>query len=384
LAETHELLDTERLWRIRQLHGGPLAVVSMYVTIPPVRGDAHVDGAARVDSLLHQVRATETERELDHRAMLSLRGDIAFIEMVRDAETHTPGAIAIFSCSGAGAFEVVSLPRAVRDRVVVDVTPWVSPLLGILDEHRRCFAAHVDLRDSHVWELCLGKVRDAGSLEGGRVPIALRPVNARREQNKAREHEKRRFHELAERLEALLAVDHDALLALGGHEDELSRLQQALAPAARGRLAGTFALDPATLNQGVVREQAEAILARYECAKHREGLAHALEVAAAGGRAAIGLDACLWAGTMAAVEDLYVQDGAIAPGVVCDRSRWFAVSGGRCPVCGGTTRHTDDVLDELAEAVVEQGGSVHHVRAESALEELIAACTVRFDLPLSS
>jgi peptide chain release factor subunit 1 len=86
---------------------------------------------------------------------------------------------------------------------------------------------------------------------------------------------------------------------------------------------------------------------------------------------------------MAAVEDMYVQEGATAPGVVCDRSRWFGLGGDLCPVCGETTRQSDDVLDELAEAVVDEGGSVYHVRTETELEELIVACTARFDLPPS-
>ena len=69
--------------------------------------------------------------------------------------------------------------------------------------------------------------------------------------------------------------------------------------------------------------------------------------------------------------------------MICDRSRWFAVSGELCPVCGEQTRATDDVLDELADAVVEEGGKVHHVRAETELRELIVACSLRFQLPVN-
>jgi len=76
-----------------------------------------------------------------------------------------------------------------------------------------------------------------------------------------------------------------------------------------------------------------------------------------------------------------VQEGTIRPGVVCDRSRWLASSGERCPVCGEQTRHTPDVINELTEALIDEGGSIHHVRAETELSEQLVAGSLRFALP---
>jgi peptide chain release factor subunit 1 len=103
--------------------------------------------------------------------------------------------------------------------------------------------------------------------------------------------------------------------------------------------------------------------------------------AAAGGLAAVGLEACLWAGSVTAIDTLYVQDGAVFPGVVCDESGWFATAGERCPLCGGELRSTPDVIDELVEAVIDEGGSIRHVRAETKLREHVAAAVLRFALP---
>ncbi|MGH3815856.1 MAG: hypothetical protein ACRDUV_25965 [Pseudonocardiaceae bacterium] len=52
----------------------------------------------------------------------------------------------------------------------------------------------------------------------------------------------------------------------------------------------------------------------------------------AGGLAAVGLQTCLWAGSVAAVGALMVQDGAVTPGVICDHDRWLALAGQTCPV----------------------------------------------------
>lgn len=381
LAEADEFLAADRLGRILRFHGGALPVVSMYVTIPPVTGDAHRAAASKVDSLLHELRGREDG--LEHNARISLRGDIARIEAVRDLASNTPGTLAIISCSGAGFLEIVKLPRAVRDRLVVDETPWVRPMLAVLEEHRRCFAVLLDRRSAHAWELYLGRLRDLGQVPDPREAqrAGLEPVNERRALHKAEEVERRHLRLVAAALEDLFGSDPDALLVLGGHEEELAHLLELLPQPVGERLAGSFAADHDSLSAGEVAAQASSVLDRYELEEQRRWVAETLERAAANGHAAAGVKRCLWAGSLAAIEDLYLQEAATVPGVVCDRSRWLAVSGEECPVCGGETRATDDVLDELADAVVEEGGKVHHVRAETELRELIVACSLRFQLP---
>lgn len=44
-------------------------------------------------------------------------------------------------------------------------------------------------------------------------------------------------------------------------------------------------------------------------------------------------------------------------------------------------RRTPDVVDELVQAVIDEGGSVEHVAAETPVREHVAAATLRFPLP---
>ena len=63
---------------------------------------------------------------------------------------------------------------------------------------------------------------------------------------------------------------------------------------------------------------------------------------------------------------MLVRGGAAAPGVVCDQSRWLAQSGEVCPLCGNPTRPTTDVIDELAQVVISEGGAIHHINSGGA------------------
>ncbi|MGW2191717.1 hypothetical protein ACWCSH_05130, partial [Streptosporangium sp. NPDC001682] len=83
----------------------------------------------------------------------------------------------------------------------------------------------------------------------------------------------------------------------------------------------------------------------------------------------------------AAIDTLLIQDGAEVPGVLCDESGWLARSGQTCPLCGGATRQVPDVLDELTETVINEGGSVEHVAVDTQLKDHVTAAALRFPLP---
>src|SRR5579884_3401528 len=130
------MITTETINRIVGFAGNGLPVVSLYVRVPP---DLRSRGAmvrSQIDSRLHEIRPMAEDHALGHDAMMSLRGDIGWIAGVAEEHSWPPGTVALFSCSGRGFFEQVQLPRGVRDRVIVDETPWVRSMLAVLDEYQ--------------------------------------------------------------------------------------------------------------------------------------------------------------------------------------------------------------------------------------------------------
>jgi peptide chain release factor subunit 1 len=381
LASADELLTVERLERISDFAPENLDVVSLYLSVPAMPGDAHAAAISKADSLLHEVRPGAQDRSLVHERRISLHGDIEDLAAIVATMPLTPGAYALFSCRGAGFLEVVRLPRGLRDRIMVRQTPWIQPLLALLASYRRCLAVVVDRERALAWELYLGQVREEGAVEGGPGEVAAAHVSQRRNQRKADELQERHLRRVAAALSARLTGEPGELLALGGHDEQLQRLLALVSEHVRTRVIGTFSVSDHAITAAAVREQAEPILERHELELERRSVQELLQTATAGGLAAVGLDACLWAGSSAAIQDLYVQEGATHPGVVCDRSRWFGSRGERCPVCGERTRDAPDVIDELIEAVIDESGSIRPVRSETGLEDALLAATLRFSPP---
>ena len=378
------MITAETIDRVTRFDGGKLPVVSMYLGLNPDPQDRS-SLVTRASSLLHEIRPMAKDNSLDRDARLSLRGDTERIELQLTEERPKPGAIAIFSCSSAGFYEEIELPRRVRDRIVVDATPWVRPMLAVLDEYHRSCVLILDKEKARTWELYQGELKETSEV----LDRALRKPDYAgwhgweeyRIRNKDEELAKRHFRRVASVLDEFYRAKRFELLAVGGQDHEVPVFLEFLPHRLRGSVAGTFSIDPHTATISDIRASADAVVAEFERNEEERLVAELFEKEAAGGNAAVGLERTLWAGSVAAIQRLLVQEDVTAAGVVCEESGWLAASGDTCIICGQPTRRTDDVIDELTQAVIDAGGTVEHVIADTPLRDQVAAADLRYPLP---
>jgi peptide subunit release factor 1 (eRF1) len=377
------VITAETVSSIRTFDGGGLPVVSLYVRVDP-GPDGQREVRTRVSSLLDGIRPLAKGGIAEREWRMSLRGDIDRIKSAVGQERWLPAAIAIFACSGRDLYTEVPLPENVPDRVVVDATPYARPMLAVLAEHPRSCVVVVDRATGRFCELYQDEMSELGQVkdpESRRPPIvAGRPDD--RVSNKIDELAKRHYRRVAGRLGELMQTGDFDLLIIGGHGYEIPDFVQQLPRPVHDLVAGTFSTEPGLVPLTEIRESAGPIAARYEQERDQQLVSGVLEKVAMGGLATVGLDWCLWAGTVGAIQTLLVRGGAAAPGVVCDQSRWLAQSGEVCPLCGTPTRPTPDVIDELAQVVVSEGGAIHHINSGGArLVDHDIGADLRFRLP---
>jgi len=376
------MLTPEMVDRIVQFDGRNLPVTSLYARIdagPGRRDDLQV----RVSSMLDQIRPMAKDGHLGHDARLSVRADIARIKAALAEERWAPGAVAIFACSGRDLYEEVVLPPMVGDRVLVDAAPYVRPMLTALSELHRACVVLVDRASACVWEIYQDEMREVRSIRDRTVRKSIHDdaLSEYRVRNKADEYTKRHYRNVIQVLEELSRADGFDLLIVAGHDYAVPAFTELMPQDLRARMAGTFCAEPGTAGVTEIRERADAILAQYERQAEQQLVADISGRVLGGRLGAAGLDACLWAGSVAAVQMLAILDGAQAPGVVCRPSRWLGLTGDTCPVCEGPTRATPDVVAELAEAVVADGGQIRHVADSDWLAGYQVAAALRFQPP---
>jgi hypothetical protein len=382
LGGPEPMITAETVNGIVRFQANGLPVVSLYCRVDP--GASRREVRTRVDSLLDQIRPLANDRDLDHRYRESARTDIERIKDALDSERWPPGTIAIFSCSGRGLYEEIPLPRRMREQVMVDKTPLARPMLAVLGEYPRSCVLVVNREAAPVWEMYQDEMREVQTVtdplrKAGNTGES-RPED--RIQDRVDEQAKRHFRRAASVIDQLLRSDGYDILVVGGHEYELEEFFRFLPRELRNRVAGTFSADPIATPVAEIRSSAEGVMRRYQHEQDQRLVAHVLELAAAGGLAAVGPEDCLWSGSMSAIDMLLLRDGATLVGVVCDESRWLAASGDVCPVCGKPTRYAPDVLDELAAAVIETGGSARQIAADLMPNQYPTAAQLRFRPPM--
>ncbi len=235
-----------------------------------------------------------------------------------------------------------------------------------------------------VWELFADEIEPVGALSDRtmRQPNYAATMAEDRVHNKAEQLAGRHYRHAAAELAQLQEADGYDLLAVGGHRSELPHFLDTLPRDLRERVAGTFTVDPHAVELGTIKQHVEPIVARYMRDVDLRLVGDVLERAAMGrGDGVLGVADCLWAATVKAVETLLVQDGTTVAGVVCTNCGWLGMSGDTCPLCEHVTRHTEDILDELAQAVIDESGRVRHVKEDTDIKDHLAAASLRFPLP---
>ncbi|MGV9254194.1 baeRF10 domain-containing protein [Streptomyces sp. NPDC003697] len=376
------MITQEQIDRILRLRGNGLPLVSLYVPVNPgVSGRQEFD--SRISSLLGRIRPFAEDASAEHAVRLSLRGDMARIGKTLIEEPVRSGTIAVFSCAGRDIYEQVWLPRRTREKFVVDADPYVRPLLGVLDEYYRTGAVVVDKSVGQVWEYHLDEVRELEAIRD-RVLGKHAYADAYAEyhvRNKADELSKKHYRRLVGELKQLFAGGGYDLLAVGGQAHEVSVFVNFLPRELTDRLVGTFTLDRETATPEDLRQKVRELVADHAVEEQRRLVGEILETKAARRPAAVGLDETLWAASLAAIRTLAVDGQAVVPGFVCDRDGLLTRTGKTCPLCGEALREVPDVLDELTEAVIDDGGGVRHVDTETELRTQQAGALLRFALP---
>ena len=383
-------------------------VVSLYINFPKEQGLRGMK--ARLHSLLKPAQALADAGELPHAARVSLRADIERIhdiakpldlawkgeqkeleelrkrgrrEALPEQRKELLGrTLAIFACHQAGLYEQREFDHPLPDRVELDATPYLRPLLNLIGMAHDAVVAIADAKNAWLYIYSDGNVREAGKLHEALLDKRKRAAwhgqdehsMWNREETWARKH----LTETAKRIEELMQQSGAEVVLVGGHEQTIPEFIALLSKPLQSKLAGQFAIDTGTMTLAVIANETRNALEAHDRARQRLLVDEVFERVAAGGLAATGLEWCLMAVNEKAVDLLLVKDDAKTPGRACDNCGWLGLAEVECPVCSSPTRATVDVLDEMETAVIDASGRVGNVDPGTPLDACTVAASLRF------
>lgn len=376
------MLDRSTVERLRGADTAGCPVVSVYLGLGPDLDRAR-SITTRLKALVQPLREAAGAEASAGEGTRDLRQDLERVVAMADRVGAERGrGSAFFVCSAAGLEEHISLPALVRDRALVDATPYLGPLEAMLAHFRRYCAVVADRRLASIYRFHMGTLESWEQMAeeevrkdnyGGFAGLAEQRVRGR-----AGEVARRHFRNVAARLTELLRAGEFDLLAVGGSQANIEGMVAELPNDLAAILAGTFVVDQRTATPSEIRDRCEALAQEHEGRTDERLVVDLMDTAGARGRGVLGLDRVLDAANQQAVDLLLLDAGEMVPGVACPACGWLARSAASCPSCGAGTQRVADLFDAAAEAVRGAGGAVRYVLADTPLAHFEAGALVRF------
>lgn len=265
-------------------------VLSLYIDLDPARFGTQPARASAYTSVLDEAHKRIEACATDHRGKMSLRADLERARaFLKDFSPQGGGSgAAIIAADAAGLFEAFTLPRAARSQVVIDDSPYVTPLVTAADM-RDWLVVVLDSRRARFLHGSSDGLEELDRMSGDVVGATRRGGPS--DDQRWVEHEvDANLKEVAQRLDEHLAGGRFDRVLIGGPEETATRFEEIMSSPARERLAGRFEaeVDPEAAAPEAIRRAALPCFVDHERRHEREVLDRLAERLGRGDRAVAG------------------------------------------------------------------------------------------------
>jgi peptide subunit release factor 1 (eRF1) len=338
------------------------AVLSLFLDLDPSKFPTAPARQSAVDALLHEARRAVEDGQLDHDARVRMHDALVEIEgRLEPTAIPVEGArgLAIFAPGPEASVEVLRLPAPIPNRVVLDVSAHVEPLVRLADRARWCAALvgrsratfHLGNEDGMPVSGSLddevhGQHR-RGGWSYGRYQRSI--------ENEVGAH----LDHVAEALSIALREGRFDRLVLAGQQPIRRELEGKLDHDVRERLAGWIDLDLSAADAEAVRAAAEPLIVKARRDHEREVLERLAQgVGTPGGHGVGGLRTTLGALSERRVETLVVDPELASPGSRCPACGLLGLNLAECPADGTEMEQLDNVIEAAVALAYKQAAEV--------------------------
>jgi peptide chain release factor subunit 1 len=372
--QTNELRP-DRLRELAVLRPEGARVVSLFLNLDPAGGFAEPPArASEIRSVMDDLKrlARAESESLGHDAKVALRADVGRVEeFLADLSPKGAHGLVVYACGPADLFEVIRLPRPIPSRAVIDDSPLIEPLAGLVG----LGSWFVVLVNRQTGRMFLG---DRERLD--EVDVIVDEVHGKHKQGGLSQARYQRsveedVHEHLRNVADAAFVhfkrtpfDH---LLLGGPSETLAEFEPKLHAYLQQRVAGRIDPDVENTSAEDIHAAAAPVIAAHEHARERDALDRLREGVSKGGRAVAGLEPVLEALNERRVQCLLLADGFAAAGCTCPQCGWVGShDSGACPADGTPVDCRDDIVESAVELALVQKAEVLVVRDEDHAREL--------------
>jgi peptide chain release factor subunit 1 len=357
--------DIETLAQRKAVPGSP--VLSVYLDVDPSKAS---NLQRRFEITLKDMLAT-VERGLDQEQAQAFAADARRVrEFVARLDSKAK-AVILYCDDSENFFWTREVKAPVRNQARWNETPYLAPLLALLDEYERYGVLLVDKEFARFFTVYIGEIEEHFD---AMAPAPVRLVKTSgtdhllsetRFQHKAAMHVHWHLKHVAETLEKLFDQYGFDRLLLGGPVEPAGELLHLLSKRLRSRVVGRIS-SPMKATKLEVLEEALRVERQVERQIEKQ-IVEDLIIGDAHHPSAIGLDPTLYALSEERVWRLIYADGFSPAGGQCSNcGMLFAKTDHACDYCGAAIKPVDDLLERVVERTLEQDGKVEEVEGDAA------------------
>lgn len=315
----------------------------------------------------------EIKQRLDKDEMGKFQADAERVQQFVKEEYHdVKRGLVIFSDQSEDLFQHIELNVRVRSVARWEETPYVRPLVELMDEYERYCVALADRERARLFTIYLGEIEEHREMEASADVRHIKSSgldHLRSQMNierKADEHAHWHFKHIVEWLSWLARKYEFDRLVLAGTDEATSHISALLPTRLQPRVVRRMNM-PLNVRDAYVLEETLKVEQEVEREREQELVRELLEAARKHDRAVVQLDATLRAIDEWRVMHLVYADGFTPPGGQCvNCGALYAEKKDACDYCGRAVREVGDLIDRADARVIEMSGKVEQVFGDAA------------------
>lgn len=275
--------------------------------------------------------------------------------------------VAVFSSYKENYFKAYSIAVPFRNRVRVDLRPYVKPLADIFDSYGGYGVILLDKQSARLFYFHLGELQEQEGFRGESVRRTKKgggsQATGRRggtagQTDYVEEVAERNVKEVVESATRFFAEKNVRRILLGGTDNNIAIFRSRLPKSWQTLVVGDFPISM-TVSHAEVLERAMEVGRKAESRREAQLAAAIVTNAAKGRGGVVGLEETLRAIHEGRLLTLMIRDGFRAPGSRCKSCGFISAERFEsCPYCGGEPEEIQDAVDLGVRKMMQAGGEV--------------------------
>jgi len=378
------LITRDQIEEILRYKFNEMPVTSLYIDVDPSRNTKE-EYLKNIKTLIRESKAKLKKEKLSRDGYYSVLGDFDRISSsVGLLKGHAFKGLAFFSSSKNGFFQIYQLDEQVKDRIVVDSTPYTRPLFAILRLKKRYITLLFKKDKLRVLEVYGDKIKETIDLFS-KSHFSSRSnayifTNEKKYQNRLETEYSKFLCEASNEVLDLFMKSEADYIVLGGEKKVCQMFFKSMHPYLKERYAGC--IDVAfEANNKTVHEAVKGINEEKREQLDTELTDRIKEELSKEGEACKGIQEVLKALSIAAVSVIVIEEGYVVPGFMDRESGIMYLKEKDCKSDASKLIRVSDMINEAVDDAIHYGAEVRIVKNKALMDGLDhIAALLRFKL----